>query len=181
MLCHTPNKVNDQRVSRFEVPTTVANSVNFKVMVHKIHRGDQLAQRLRARRLPRADRGQPGGTPVDFGTVAFPGNLKACWACHAGTSYLLPLPSGLLPTKTCADAPVQRRDARRRTRTARTAAFRAESFLARSARRARRATTRASTVAHAQIMTAPNGGESCETCHGSGKQWDVQAVHTLPP
>ena len=38
-----------------------------------------------------------------------------------------------------------------------------------------------STVAHAQIMTTQNGVESCETCHGLGKQWDVQAVHTLPP
>ena len=38
-----------------------------------------------------------------------------------------------------------------------------------------------STVAHVQVMTAPSGTESCETCHGLGAQWDVQTVHVLPP
>jgi len=179
VLCHTPNKVNDQRVARFEVPTTVAQTVNFKVMVHKIHRGNQLAQGYVLGGFPAPTVSNPAGTPVDFGTVAFPGNLKACWACHAGTSYQLPLPDGLLPTKTeqvlqCNDSPlVSNLYCANRS-------VQSESFLPPISAACTGCHDAPSTVAHTQTMTA-NGVEACETCHGLGKQWDVQAVHTLPP
>lgn len=34
-------------------------------------------------------------------------------------------------------------------------------------------------VAHTDIMTAPNGVESCTTCHGIGKELEVELVHDL--
>jgi OmcA/MtrC family decaheme c-type cytochrome len=180
VMCHTPNKVNDQRVARFEVPTTVASTVNFKVMVHKIHRGDQLTQGYVLGGYPPPSTSNPGGTPVDFGTVQFPGNLKACWACHAGTSYQLPLPSGLLPTKTeqvlqCDDNPLVS------SVYCTSRSVQSESFLQPIGAACTGCHDAASTVAHAQLMTTQQGVESCETCHGLGAQWDVQAVHTLPP
>jgi len=180
VMCHTPNKVGDQRVARFEVPTTVAQSVNFKVMVHKIHRGNQLEQGYVIGGFPAPTVSNPGGTPEDFGKVAFPGNLKACWACHASTSYQLPLPVGLIPTKTqqvlqCDDNPlVSNVYCTNRS-------VQSESFMQPIGAACTGCHDGASTVAHAQIMTAQNGVESCETCHGSGKQWDIQVVHTLPP
>ncbi len=180
VMCHTPNKVNDQRVARFEVPTTIANTVNFKVMVHRIHRGNQLANGYVLGGFPAPTVSNPGGTPVDFGTVAFPGNLKACWACHAGTSYQLPLPSGLLPTVMtetlqCNDNPlVSTTYCSNRT-------VQSQSLLQPIGAACTGCHDADSTVAHAQIMTTQQGVESCETCHGLGKQWDVQAVHTLPP
>ncbi len=67
--------------------------------------GPQDSPRQRSSRRGTSSAGYPGptaanpaGTPVDFGKVLFPGDLRACWACHASTSYLPPLPAGLLPT-----------------------------------------------------------------------------------
>lgn len=180
VLCHTPNKVGDQRVARFEVPTTVAQSVNFKVLVHKIHRGNKLDQGYVLGGFPAPTTNNPGGTPVDFGKVTFPGNLKACWACHSSTSYLLPLPNDLLPTKTsqvltCNDNPlVSNLYCTNRS-------VQSETFLQPISAACTACHDKPSTLAHAQIMTTQNGLESCETCHGSGKQWDVQVVHVLPP
>jgi OmcA/MtrC family decaheme c-type cytochrome len=180
VLCHTPNKVDDQRVARFEVPTTVAESVSFKVLVHKIHRGNDLEQGYVVGSFPAPTTTNPGGTPVDFGKVAFPGNLRACWACHSGTTYQLPLPAGLLPTKTkqvlaCNDLPLNPASyCNSRT-------VQSESFLQPVSAACTACHDKPANVAHAQIMTAPDGTESCETCHGSGAQWDVQVVHALDP
>lgn len=181
VLCHTPNKVNDQRVSRFEVPTTIASSVNFKVMVHKIHRGEDLVrQPYVLGGYPAPTAATPGGTPIDFGKVRFPGKTNACWSCHAGTSYMLPLPKGLLPTKmtqtlACNDAP-QNAVAYCASRS-----VASETFMAPASSACTACHDSDATAVHAQLMTAPDGSEACETCHGSGKQWDVQVVHALQP
>jgi len=180
VMCHTSNKVNDQRVARYEVADTTANSVSFQVMVHKIHRGNQLAQGYVLGGYPGPTQSNPGGTPIDFGTVEFPGNQKACWACHSGTSYMLPLPGDQIPVKTaqvlqCNDAPL----VSGQYCTDRSVAN--EAYLAPAGAACTGCHDAQSTVAHAQIMTSQQGVESCETCHGLGKQWDVQAVHTLPP
>jgi OmcA/MtrC family decaheme c-type cytochrome len=180
VMCHTPNKVNDQRVARLEVPTTTAESVNFKVMVHKIHRGDGLAQGYVLGGFPAPTQAAPGGTPIDFGKVAFPGNLRACWACHSGTTYRLPLSAGQLPTKTtqvlvCNDtSPDPAKYCVNRS-------VQSESFMQPIGAACTGCHDKPSSVAHAKVMTASDGTESCETCHGSGAQWDVQVVHTLEP
>lgn len=179
-LCHTPNKVGDQNVARYEVPSTVAPSVNLKVLVHKIHAGSRLSQGYVVGADPSPSPGNPGGTPVDFGKVFFPGDLRACWACHASTSYLPPLSDGQLPTVTeevlactdatldpasyCASRVVQSTQVMGPVGSACTACHDAKS-----------------TVAHAEVNAASDGSEACATCHGQGKQWDVQAVHALPP
>ncbi len=180
VLCHTPNKVNDQRVARFEVPATVAESVNFKVLVHKIHRGSKLEQGYVLGGFPAPTTTNPGGTPVDFGKVGFPGNLRACWTCHSGTTYQLPISPGQLPTKTkqvlaCNDSPLNPLSY------CTSRAVQSESFLQPISAACTACHDKPAHVAHAQIMTAADGTESCETCHGRGAQWDVQLVHALDP
>jgi OmcA/MtrC family decaheme c-type cytochrome len=181
VMCHTPNKVNDQRVARFEVPATTANSVNFKLMVHRLHRGNQLVQGYVLGSYPPPTTANPGGTPVDFGTVTFPGNLEACWACHKSTSYMLPLPAGLLPTVTsetlaCNDTPPLDP-----TKYCTNRSVASQTSLQPISTACTACHDAPATVAHAEVMTAPDGTESCATCHGPGAQWDVQAVHALPP
>lgn len=176
VLCHTPNKVGDQRVARLEVPTTVAQSVSFDVLVHKIHRGQDLDQGYLIGEFPAPTVANPAGSPKDFGKVLFPGNQAACWTCHAGTSYTLPLAKGLLPVKTaqvlaCNDVPLVP------TQWCTNRTVQSEQFTPPISAACTACHDKAATVAHGQVMTTKDGVETCENCHGTGKQFDVQLVH----
>jgi OmcA/MtrC family decaheme c-type cytochrome len=72
VMCHTPQSVN---------PDTL-NTVDFKVFIHKIHRGSS---------LPSVVAGTPytifhRGATVDFSAVVFPQDLRNCTTCHTGTT-----------------------------------------------------------------------------------------------
>lgn len=80
VTCHIPSLVDI---------ATPAESVHFKWMIHKIHRGADLENGyvvVRSR-----------GT-FDFSHVEFPGDLRNCENCHVNDSQQLSLPEGLLPT-----------------------------------------------------------------------------------
>jgi OmcA/MtrC family decaheme c-type cytochrome len=180
VMCHTPSEVDDQNAPRFEVPATTVPSVSFKVLVHKVHRGSQLAQGYVVGGYPAPTPAAPEGTPVDFGKVLYPGDQRACWACHASTSYLPPLPSDLLPTVSqevlaCTDS------------TLIAGAYcsnrvvESQSLISPLSAACTACHDDPASVAHAQANTAPDGAESCTVCHGAGQPWAVQTVHTLPP
>jgi OmcA/MtrC family decaheme c-type cytochrome len=71
-LCHQPQTTD---------PDT-GNPVDFKVMIHKIHMGEH---------LPSVAKGTPyqiignANSLHDFGTVAFPQDIRNCQNCHEGT------------------------------------------------------------------------------------------------
>ncbi len=62
-------------------------TINFKYMVHSIHRGEKLEKGF-----------VTGGT--DYSDVVFPGDLRNCDTCHINNSQQLPLARDLLPTTT---------------------------------------------------------------------------------
>jgi OmcA/MtrC family decaheme c-type cytochrome len=78
VTCHNPG-------SWFNTPGNI-QTVDFKVMIHKIHMGDELPSVL-----------DPDGNPVtttkgtyklgnaDFSDVAFPQDIRNCTKCHDGT------------------------------------------------------------------------------------------------
>ncbi len=66
VLCHSPQTTD----------VNSGNTVDFKVMVHKIHDGDS---------LPSLSAGKPyfiGSSSSDFSKVAFPQDIRNCTTCH---------------------------------------------------------------------------------------------------
>jgi len=76
VMCHNPNFTSGDEPSQ---------SLDFKKLIHKIHRGEDLTQPY-----------------LDFNDVRFPGDLRDCLTCHVeGTQQVLEnLPAGRLPTQT---------------------------------------------------------------------------------
>ena len=76
VMCHNPNFTSGDE------PT---QSLDFKRMIHRIHRGEDLTQPY-----------------LDFNHVRFPGDLRDCLTCHVdGTQQVLEnMPAGRLPTQT---------------------------------------------------------------------------------
>jgi OmcA/MtrC family decaheme c-type cytochrome len=140
VFCHNPN-ANDGN--------TPPESIDFKRMIHKIHRGENLTHDYSI-----------GDT--SFNDVRFPGDLRDCQSCHTtdpsgtGTEQVSETPPpGLLATATPKDwyTPMQHY---------------ATACLA--------CHDTQSAAAHAFVMTAPFG-ESCATCHGPDADFSVDKVH----
>jgi OmcA/MtrC family decaheme c-type cytochrome len=155
--------------------------MDLKVLIHKIHRGQALVQQpYIIGGLPGPSVANPGGTPINYGTVVYPGNQLACKACHLPGTDTLPLAPGLLPstarTWTSTESPAN--DAND---------FCDSPFfiLSDTVRTPPQAAVCTSchdapyTAAHAMTLTTPAGVESCQTCHGTGAAYGIERYHTL--
>jgi OmcA/MtrC family decaheme c-type cytochrome len=183
VMCHNPNKANDTRAPRFEGSTVVAQSVDFRVMIHKIHRGEDLSQAYTLFGFPAPTVAAPGGTLLDFTTVRYPRSIVECEACHAKKNWTLPLANSpaYLPstqkTMTCSEPLGNDGDN-----------YCTDPFWTATQTTAIPVTTSVCTSchdspdvqAHAQLNTTPSGAEACATCHGAGAVVDVGALHGLP-
>jgi OmcA/MtrC family decaheme c-type cytochrome len=148
LLCHNATASDEEVRPEEEMPPT---SINFRVLIHRIHRGAELTQ-------------QPyivygfNGSVHDFSNLMFPGNLGNCQNCHLPNTYGLPLPAGVQPTTVFQDGTV------------------VSSVLPiRSACNACHDTTAA--TGHAELQTTTSGIETCDVCHGAGSEFDVYTVH----
>jgi len=178
-FCHNPNNANDERGARWEGSDWVAHSVDFKTMIHGIHRGEAHANEYTLGAYPPASATNPGGALLVANDVRFPGRLANCETCHNPGTYGLPVGANVLPSYsallTCTEDPTADTDELCNsylvtgTSTTPTAAVCTSCHDG------------ASTAAHAEIMTSANGVESCDTCHGAGKTSDIASFHTPLP
>lgn len=180
VMCHNPMNTNDERVARVEGTTVTAHSVHLKPMIHSIHRGEDLVDEYVLGGFPAPAVGDPDGSPIDFGEVRFPGDLRRCETCHLEDTWMLPLPTDALPSRveelTCTEVLLpEDGDLYCATRSS------VESFLGPTAAACVSCHDGPSTLAHAQINTADSGVESCETCHDAGSEFDIAIAHAIEP
>jgi OmcA/MtrC family decaheme c-type cytochrome len=153
VICHNPNGDDSGRRPADQNPP---ESIDFKRLIHKIHRGENLTQDFTIYGF-----GNPPSVN-NFNGVHFPGDLRDCETCHIpGTQHVQDEdPPGLLPTITQRDwyTPQQHYAA---------ACLACHDELHQAA--------------HAFIMTAtfPNGvvAESCPACHGNDSDFSVDKIH----
>ncbi len=89
-MCHNPWGTDEERRPGLDPMANPPETIDFKVLIHKIHRGEDLDNPYTVFGF--------GGTPHDYTDVLFPGDLRDCASCHVNDSHLLPGPKGLAAT-----------------------------------------------------------------------------------
>jgi OmcA/MtrC family decaheme c-type cytochrome len=160
VLCHNPNNsdVSQRKTDPAQVEAGArVTSIDFKMMIHKIHRGENLEQK------PYIIYGFGGSVNV-FSDVLFPGDLRDCQTCHVDTTYLIPpFPGTALGTQVAhlnpADGSL--------VVDGRIGPIQAVCTACHDSDDA---------VAHAQAQTS-DGVESCPVCHEEGRDFAVSLLH----
>ncbi len=89
VMCHIPSGTDEARRPASQLPV---QSRHFKFMIHRIHRGEHLTRDFTIYGF--------GNNAHNYNELRFPGDLRDCKTCHAGTSYQIPLLAAALPTTT---------------------------------------------------------------------------------
>jgi len=150
VICHNPTEGDQARRPANAGPP---ESISFQRMIHRIHSGENLTQDFTIYGF--------GGSANNFNEVRFPGDRRNCDKCHLGAGNSLPLQTGIDSVKTLRDYFTPQGPA--------TAACLG-------------CHDRQDAAAHAYLNTVTFPGsatpaEACATCHGTGRDWDVDKVH----
>jgi OmcA/MtrC family decaheme c-type cytochrome len=152
------------------------NTVDLKVMIHKIHSGEDLDNDYVLGGFPEPDIGDPDGNPVDFTHLRYPGDRRSCGTCHIAGTFSLPLADTVLPSRfetlTCTE---NNGDGFCQTRSSVEFEVPPTTAVCTSCHDSD------STAAHAELMTTSSGVESCTTCHAPGSSFDIALYHQLDP
>ncbi len=155
LTCHSISGAEDKpRWDTPKVGTTTTDTalttgvaIEFRQMLHKIHKGAELANAATYTVVGN------GGNPSQYGEVEFPampGGVRNCDRCHGNDAWKAPQerdhPSAAVPVKAWGDVCGACHDS--------TAAG-----------------------AHIDVKTATSGAESCAVCHGPGREWAVERMH----
>jgi OmcA/MtrC family decaheme c-type cytochrome len=166
VLCHNPNQSDAAR--RSKDPAAVAAGsptamIDFKVLIHKIHRGENLTQQ------PYLVYGfgptPPGYSVNNFGDVLFPGDLRDCEKCHAqGTELMPPFPGAALGTEMKHLNPSNGTEV-------------VDGRLGPITSVCTSCHDDDAARAHAEAETTSGGEETCTVCHSEGRDFAVSELH----
>jgi OmcA/MtrC family decaheme c-type cytochrome len=147
VLCHNATATDEARRPAEAMPPA---SVNFRTMIHSIHKGASASRPLVVYGFNK--------TAVSFGDVTFPGDLADCGTCHVPNSTGLPLPAGTQPSTVTQGGKL----------VSTTLATRAVCTSCHDS---------ASVGGHAELQTTPDGIETCDVCHGATAGFGLKQVH----
>ena len=174
VLCHNPSE-NDASVRSSSVVASDRSlppqSVNFALMIHKIHTGAEMASMGTNYVIVGF-----GGSHNDFGTsfATVPNNIN-----NTGVRYPAMTPTGgVADTAKCDMCHVNNSETVfpiGKNNVADTQGLLNPAPATTSACTACHQTQTA--ISHAAAQTDPKFGESCDVCHGVGNEYDVQKVH----
>lgn len=155
-LCVMCHHVNATDAARRPTGAGDPETINFKVLIHKIHSGENLEEPYTVYGF--------GNTPHDFNEIRFPGQTRQCSICHVEGSVDLPLADETLPT-VVRDRTGDVVSSKLPTRAACTACHDGPLI-----------------DTHAMLMSDLNNGvESCAVCHGPDEAFSANVYHTLKP
>jgi OmcA/MtrC family decaheme c-type cytochrome len=147
VTCHNP----------YAVDTSLTNGKNnafdFKYLIHKIHRGEDLTQPY-----------------WGFEEVRFPGIKGNCLACHATDTYLLPLKSGVVGTYLTLTRPATGNTVNNNATDVTNQMGAYESVCM---------SCHDNPTFQAEHLGPMGGNEICTNCHGAGAIKAVQTVHPI--
>ena len=175
VTCHNPRNTDlSVRMVAVTPPTDgkKEESLDFKTMIHGIHAAG-------IRENPLQIVGFRGFTTYIFDekSVQYPGNLGNCEGCHTATGYTLPLANGVLATTvdTGVDlqSPVDDRVVTPITAVCSSCHDDTESTSHMTLQGGSFNTTQEA-IDEGQVV------ETCNVCHGTGRDFDVTEVHDIP-
>lgn len=150
VLCHGGNLVENV-ATPVDGGAVTAPSANFKDLVHRLH-----------------------------AAAEYPSPLNHCQKCHTASASVLPLPAGVLPSRsevrTCASAPADGGLTCPTASLAVTPVFEPPTAAACTGCHFSVAAS-----AHALLNTTPAGVEACAVCHAAGRTAGVDSVHAVSP
>jgi OmcA/MtrC family decaheme c-type cytochrome len=157
IACHGDAGAEDRpRYVAANAPDTSGVTINFRTLLHQIHRGEELANAdfevCGAGSAPYPD----NFSVRDFDAVLFPalpGRTAHCAKCHGAgnTAWTSPAPR---------DHPTEQGAPSRPWRAACGTCH-----------------DSAAALAHIELRTTPGGAEACDVCHGPGAQNEVELAH----
>jgi OmcA/MtrC family decaheme c-type cytochrome len=147
VMCHNANATDEARRPADAMPPV---SINFRSLIHRIHRGEEAVQPLQVYGF--------GDQLYDYGRVAFPSDLVVCETCHLPNTYTMSGAAGFQPTIITQAGevvdiipPIQ------------TVCIACHDNQAASG--------------HAKLETTDDNIEACQVCHGQGREFDVSDAH----
>jgi OmcA/MtrC family decaheme c-type cytochrome len=158
-ICHNPRTTDEARRPGVDPVTNPPASVDLKVMVHRIHTGEELTDDYTVYGF--------GGTPHNYNEVVYPGNRSDCEECHVPGTYLLPPEEGAISTViSVGGVPVPQPDAVLTPSMAACLSCHDDPVSADHG------------TLNAVIAGPDDWAESCTVCHGEGKESAVSEVHS---